>query len=125
VKKFILSEGKYCLECSGNAEILTTAIEVCLLAQAKPCSAICPSFKCVKNAVFYRRDSVWCKEAEEDCNVAGCTYAVCVKRRLLPRGICGETVKRITVDREPEEIISDPVRLKGKALRKIGDREIF
>ena len=98
---------------------------MCLLAQAKPCSATCPSFKCVKNAAFYRRDSVWCKEAEENCNIAGCTYAVCVKRRLLPRAICGETVKRITVDREPEEIIDEPVRLKGKALRKLGDKEIF
>ena len=125
MKKFILSERKYSDECSGNVEILTTTIEVCLLAQAKPCSATCPSFKCVKNAVLYRRDFVWCSEAEENCNVAGCTYAVCVKRRLLPRGICGETVKRITIDRDPEEIIGESVRLKGKALRKIGDREIF
>jgi len=68
---------------------------------------------------------VWCKEAEENCNIAGCTYAVCVKRRLLPRAICGETVKRITVDREPEEVIGESVRLKGKALRKLGDKEIF
>jgi hypothetical protein len=44
---------------------------------------------------------------------------------LLPRGICGETVRRITRDREPEEVISESVRLKGKAFRKIGDREIF
>jgi hypothetical protein len=52
---------------------------------------------------------------------------MCFKRRLLPRGICGETVKRVTVEKEPEDIFddSDSVRLKGKALRKLGDKDIF
>jgi hypothetical protein len=59
------------------------------------------------------------------CNVANCTYALCVKRRLLPRGICGETVKRQTVDKAPEEEISEPIRLRGKTLRKIGEKELF
>ena len=60
------------------------------------------------------------------CNVANCTYAMCLKRRLLPRGVCGETVKRLTVDKPPEELTSEaPLRLRGKALRKIGDRELF
>jgi len=44
---------------------------------------------------------------------------------LLPRGICGETVKRKTVEKAPEEVIGQSVRLRGKALRKIGDRELF
>ena len=59
------------------------------------------------------------------CNVANCTYAVCIKRRMLPRGICGETVKRVTVDKSPEEIMDEPIKLRGKTLRKIGDRELF
>jgi hypothetical protein len=100
-------------------------IEVCVLAQRKSCSATCPSFKCVKNAAFYRRDSVWCGEAEENCNVAGCLYAICVRRRLLPGGICGETVKRITSDKDPEEMTGESIRLKGKAFRKIGERELY
>lgn len=95
------------------------------MSQPKPCSPACPSFKCVKNAVFYRSDSVWCREAEESCNVAGCTYAVCVKRRLLPRGICGETVRRVTVDRDPDEMPDESIRIKGKAFRKIGERDLF
>jgi hypothetical protein len=59
------------------------------------------------------------------CNVANCTYALCVKRRLLPRGICGETVKRKTVEKDPEEVVGEPVKLRGKALRKIGEKELF
>lgn len=95
------------------------------MAQSKPCSATCPSFKCVKNAAFYRRDSVWCSEAEENCNVASCLYAVCLKRRLLPRGICGETVKRVTVDRDVEEMPGEAVRIRGKAFRKIGEKDLY
>jgi hypothetical protein len=44
---------------------------------------------------------------------------------MLPGGICGETVKRQTVEKEPEDLIDEPVRLKGKAFRKLGDRELY
>jgi hypothetical protein len=95
------------------------------LAQVKACSPACPSFKCVKNSAFVRRDAVWCRWTEEICNVSNCTFALCAKRRMLPRGICGETVKRQTVDRNPEEIMDEPIKLRGKTLRKIGDRELY
>jgi hypothetical protein len=97
------------------------------LAQSKACSSSCASFKCAKNSAYFRQNTVWCRLTEEICNVANCTYSMCFKRRLLPRGICGETVKRVTVEKEPEDIFddSDSVRLKGKALRKLGDKDIF
>jgi hypothetical protein len=95
------------------------------LAQTKKCSPACQFFKCAKNSIVYRRDAVWCRWTDEMCNVANCTYALCVRRRLLPRGICGETVKRKTVERAPEEVIGQTIRLRGKALRKIRDKELF
>ena len=78
-----------------------------------------------KKAVLYRGNKVWCKWTDEECEVANCSYATCIKRRLLPGGICGETVKRKTIEREPEEALIPSVRLKGKALRKIGEKEIY
>jgi hypothetical protein len=95
------------------------------MAQGKPCSPTCSAFKCAKNSAFYRRDAVWCRWTEELCNVANCQYSMCMKRRLLPQGICGETVRRKTVDRNPEDFIDEPVRLKGKAFRKLGERELY
>ncbi|MCW4023881.1 MAG: hypothetical protein NWF01_02465 [Candidatus Bathyarchaeota archaeon] len=95
------------------------------MAQSKPCSPTCRSFKCAKNSAFYRRDSVWCRWTEEACNVANCTYSMCMKRRLLPGGICGETVRRQTTEKMPEDDFDDPVKIKGKALRKLGDKEIY
>jgi hypothetical protein len=51
---------------------------------------------------------------------------MCLKRRLLPRGICGETVKRQTVEKDLDDDFSfEPIKLKGKALRKLGDKEIY
>jgi hypothetical protein len=45
-----------------------------------------------------------------------------MKRRLLPGAICGETVRRKTVEKDlDDDFYSDSVRLKGKALRKLGD----
>jgi hypothetical protein len=63
--------------------------------------------------------------AEDACDVVDCQYAMCRKRRLLPRGICGETVKRQTTEKPIEEIIGPTVKLRGRALRKIGEKEIF
>ena len=59
------------------------------------------------------------------CNVAGCTYAICIRRRLLPRGICGETIKRKTIDKQPEEVVGPAIKLRGRSLRKIGEKVIF
>ena len=95
------------------------------MAQAKACSPTCPSFKCSKNSTFYTRNGVMCRWTEEVCNVGNCQYPMCMKRRLLPNAICGETVKRQTVERDFDDDIDEPVRLKGKALRKFGDREIY
>jgi len=94
------------------------------MAQSKPCSPSCQAFKCGKNAVFYQRNAVWCRDTEELCKVANCTYSMCMKRRMLPRGICGETVHRVTVEKDLDDL-DEPVRLKGKALRKFGDKDFY
>lgn len=96
-----------------------------ILAQVKRCSPTCKFFRCAKNAAVYRRDDVWCKWTGDSCDVANCTYAMCVKRRLLPGGICGETVKRKTTEKGPEEVVGPAIKLRGKALRRVGEKEIF
>ena len=75
--------------------------------------------------MIYRERTVWCRWTEEECEVANCKYATCIKRRLLPGGICGETVKRKTKEMELEKAVGPSIRLKGKALRKIKEKEIF
>jgi len=96
-----------------------------ILAARKYCYPKCGLFRCAKQALAFQRNNPWCRWTEEECNIANCTYATCVKRRLLSNGICGETVKRRTVERMPEEEIVPTVKLRGKALRKIGEKEIF
>ncbi len=62
---------------------------------------------------------------EEECNLSNCSYSMCMKRRLLPRGVCGETVRRQTVERDLVDDLDEPVRLKGKAFRKFGERDYY
>ncbi len=52
---------------------------------------------------------------------------MCFKRRMLPGGVCGETVKRQTIDKDVDDFFddSDSVKIKGKALRKLGDKELY
>lgn len=74
---------------------------------------------------MYRDNDVWCRWTEDNCEIANCSFATCVKRRLLPAGVCGESVKRKTTETDPEKTIIPSVRLKGKTLRKLGEKEIF
>jgi hypothetical protein len=93
---------------------------------SKACSPNCSSFKCAQNNVFYRRDSIGCRLTEEKCTIANCTYSMCIKRRLLPGGVCGETVKRKTVEKDvDDDFLGESIKIKGKALRKLGDKEIY
>jgi len=50
---------------------------------------------------------------------------MCMKRRMLPEGICGETIKRKTVEKDVDDFFDDSVKLRGKALRKLGDQDFF
>jgi uncharacterized protein YdeI (BOF family) len=79
----------------------------------------------MKRAVIYQGNRIWCRWTDEDCNVANCSYATCVRRQLLPGGVCGESVKRKTVEKRMEDDMIPTVRLKGKALRKIKDDEFY
>ena len=108
---------------SMKSFVLTRVVPI--LAGKRYCFPECGFFRCEKRAIVHRRNSVWCKWTDEECNVANCSYATCVKRRLLPNGICGETVRRKTVEKRPEEELGPVIKLRGKALRRIGDREIF
>ena len=62
---------------------------------------------------------------EEKCKIDNCTYAMCYKRRLLPKGICGETVKRMTVEKNPEDYPERSIKLRRKAFKRIKDDDFY
>ena len=88
----------------------------------KRCVPICRYFRCAKKALVIRGDKFWCRWVNDECDVANCAFATCVRRRLLPGGICGETVKRRTEEVGPESIPAIPVR--PRILKKLGEEEI-
>jgi hypothetical protein len=63
---------------------------------------------------------------DEPCALKNCTYAVCRIRQLLDDGVCGKSIKRKTrEDTRPEDFYDEEIRVKGKVMRKMGDRDIF
>lgn len=73
----------------------------------------------------FRARTPWCRWTDEPCDPRNCSYAMCVTRRLLPNGICGESLRRKTAERGPEDESIQIIRVRGKVYRKIGEREIF
>lgn len=69
---------------------------------------------------------VWCTWTSEPCNPASCNYAICVKRRILPNGVCASSIRRRTrEDEQPEDLLKDELKVRGKLLRKTGEKKIF
>jgi hypothetical protein len=66
---------------------------------------------------------VW---TSDECTPKGCTYATCYRRQLLENGVCGKTMKRRTQeDYDPDDLFQDEIRVRGKLMRKTGERSIF
>ena len=98
------------------------------MAGVEKCYPKCRDFTCTKRALKYRNGKAWCEWTQEPCNIANCNYAVCRRRQLLENGVCGRTIKRKTRDsRGPEdfELDEDDIKIRRKALKKFGDRDIF
>ncbi len=95
------------------------------LSERTKCFPKCRKFRCGKNSLQFRGRTAWCQWVDELCNPSNCSYAMCVSRRFLPNGLCGEKIRRKTIDKIPEEEALHTIRLKGKTLRKIGEKDIF
>lgn len=86
----------------------------------------CELFRCAKRALTFRGAAPWCRWTDERCSPKDCTYAVCIKRRLLPTGICGFTVRRKTAEEtRPEEFMKEEIKVRGRVLRRLGEKEIL
>lgn len=70
---------------------------------------------------------IYCRWADTSCTGPTCNYALCVRGRLLPNGVCGLTMRRKTVDeRGPEEMMEGTkLRLRGKVRRRLRDEDLL
>jgi len=68
----------------------------------------------------------WCTWTSDPCEPKSCNYAICPKRQLLDNGVCGLSIKRKTQEStRPEDIFRDEIKVKGKLMRKTGEKRIF
>jgi len=67
----------------------------------------------------------FCRWADDDCQGPTCSYATCIRGRLLADGTCGTSLKRRTLEEKGPEEELPSVKLKGRILRKVSEEEIF
>lgn len=96
------------------------------MAGVKLCFPKCRDFKCTKRALKLSGREAWCMWTNEPCEPKRCNYAMCHKRQLLENGVCGLSIKRRTREStEPEDIFLDEFKVRGKIMRKTGEKRIF
>lgn len=72
------------------------------------------------------KDRAWCDWTSEPCDPKSCSYAMCYKRQLLDNGVCGFSIKRRTQEGvRPEDVFQDEIKVRGKLMRKTGEKRIF
>ena len=71
-------------------------------------------------------NAVFCSWAGDVCDGPRCMYGYCDRRVLLPNGLCGLEIReeaRQARSIEEEAAKEKPIKIKGKLLQKLKERE--
>ncbi len=69
--------------------------------------------------MLIRGHTIWCSWLNDVCVGPSCSYAQCIRNKLLPDNRCGLVIKRITSDVVKPEDFNLNIKLKGKLARKL------
>ena len=73
-----------------------------------------------------RGNKIYCRFAEDVCEGPNCTYAICVRNRMLPNNLCGLTIKK---DKKPLENLPEEAvqgfKVRGKLSHRLREEELF
>lgn len=94
--------------------------------EVKKCFPKCEFFRCGQRALQLKFGKQYCKLVDDVCEGYKCRYAICIRNRLLPDGICSLTIKREQkqVEIPLEDDALKKIRVKGKLQKRLG-KEIF
>lgn len=89
------------------------------------CVPQCVWFKCGKNVLQVRGNTLWCNYFEDVCVGPRCPFAICIRNKMLPDNRCGLVVRRVTADTiRPDDFKLD-IKIRGKMARRLGnDRDL-
>ena len=94
------------------------------MSQPEYCNPRCQSFKCANRALIPKKELLWCRYADDNCDAKTCKFAQCLRGKLLPNGVCGLSVKQRTVNLKLSDL-DQPVKVSGKLAQKLRERELF
>jgi hypothetical protein len=89
------------------------------------CWPRCAWFKCGKiiagrPAIRYRGRNVWCTWINDACVGPRCSFALCVRGKMMSDGKCGLLVRRITRETiKPDDFKLD-LKVKGRMAKRLG-----
>ena len=128
MKEIIVSTG----EVQTSTHIVQIDFEVTYnLENYVSCFPSCDAFKCGQHALIHAGKRIYCRWADDDCVGCTCNYAICVRGRLLPNGVCGLSVKRKTNEESAPETVNavsaklNTVKVKGKLLRRFREDDLI
>ena len=87
------------------------------------CWPQCVWFKCGKRVLQIRGRAIYCTWLNDDCAGPSCSFALCVRGKMLPDSRCGLIVRRLTTDTLRPEDFKVDVKLRGKVARRLGDED--
>lgn len=87
------------------------------------CIPKCMWFRCSRHALKTRSSILWCDWIEGECIGPSCTYAQCLRGKMMTDNRCGLVVRRVTTDTiKPDDFKLD-FKISRKLTRRLGRDE--
>jgi hypothetical protein len=87
------------------------------------CWPQCVFFKCSKRSLKGQGDAVRCLWINDDCIGTSCSFAICVRGKMLAGKRCGLTFKRATVETKRHDDFEIDQKLKSRLSKRIKDMD--
>lgn len=85
------------------------------------CWPQCVFFKCSKRSLKSQGEVISCLWINDDCIGTSCSFAMCVRGKMIGGKRCGLTFKRTTIETRREENLEIDPKLKSKLSKRIKD----
>ncbi len=83
------------------------------------CQPNCVFFKCGNRSINVQDDAIQCLWINDDCIGSSCSYALCVRGKMLAGNKCGLIIRRATLETKRPDDLDLNTKLKSRLTKRI------
>ncbi len=85
------------------------------------CWPQCVFFKCGNRSLKAQGNNIRCLWINDECIGSSCSYALCIRGKMLVGNRCGLTVKRMTTETKQPDNFELDAKIKSRLSKRVKD----